>query len=269
MAMLQEKNSNNSHPLPARCGFTLIELLVVIAIIAVLAAILLPALASAKQRAVRTQCSSNLRQLGIAMINYAQDYGDKLPTISQENLLWNIPVAVVDLMIDAGMKRDAFYDPGFMEQDCDVLWGGPKGFNGSGVRVTGYAQTFGPTNPQWLSGFSLIWSNWNYSIDLPRKINPPSGNGAPMPAPAISDRVLMACSTISMPVPGGYQFVKVPAAWSQVTGNPSDLHSTPHMAGTVPAGGNVVMLDGHVEWWKFTRPMTIRTLPNYTFQFWW
>lgn len=64
----------------SRRGFTLIELLVVIAIIAILAAILFPVFAQAREAARKTQCLSNLKQIGVGWLMYAQDYDEVIPS---------------------------------------------------------------------------------------------------------------------------------------------------------------------------------------------
>jgi prepilin-type N-terminal cleavage/methylation domain-containing protein/prepilin-type processing-associated H-X9-DG protein len=75
----------NSHSSLGNCrsrkqsGFTLIELLVVIAIIAILAAILFPVFARARENARRASCQSNLKQIGLGILQYTQDYDEKYP----------------------------------------------------------------------------------------------------------------------------------------------------------------------------------------------
>jgi prepilin-type N-terminal cleavage/methylation domain-containing protein len=78
--------------MPNRRAFTLIELLVVIAIIAILAAILFPVFARAREQARKITCISNLKQLGTSVTMYAQDYDEHLPNNwagKKDTMLWN------------------------------------------------------------------------------------------------------------------------------------------------------------------------------------
>ncbi len=88
-----------------RRGFTLIELLVVIAIIAILAALLLPALSSAKQRAWSAKCLSNLRQIGLGMRMFADDNSELFPE-SGGDIYWGA--------IDPGTQKASWMQQVFL-----------------------------------------------------------------------------------------------------------------------------------------------------------
>jgi prepilin-type N-terminal cleavage/methylation domain-containing protein len=233
---------------PSR-AFTLIELLVVIAIIAILAALLLPALSMAKERAIRTKCMSNVKQLVQSLHMVGNDNNDKLPAWQNiGNWAWDMPWTVSDTMLQSGSTRDIMYDPGFPDQNSDELWN----FSPNNFRVIGFAMTFPGTA-------TLMPTNENRTL-TPQGISTATVN---YPPPSPSERVLLADAVISYQnnetSRGGNRYTGISGGWSK-------LHRSPHMSGLLPSGGDVGMLDGHAAWRKF-KDMHVRTT-QYPY-FWW
>lgn len=133
-----------------RRGFTLIELLVVIAIIAILAAILFPVFARAREKARATSCLSNIKQMALGVLMYTQDYDERLPGVFSQGAVgqWGVCTchnwAAWAINIFPYVKnQQIFYCPSYTPSWFAT--GAHCGLNAYGLNHVLCGQNFGPT----------------------------------------------------------------------------------------------------------------------------
>ena len=248
-----------------RRGFTLIELLVVIAIIALLMAILMPALQKVKEQGKKIVCSNNLKQIGISFNMYGSENDNKLPLNQGGNWLWDIAYSTTDYIMDTGGDRRTFYCPAdpTKKPEMAIFWQysqnpqigtdsdwvvEPQTGRDGLYRVTSYFWMMDTVQGRSVQPEGVPKKDWVKTLTCKQ--------------PASTD--LITDATLSTgPDPEAASFTEVRGgSWSRW----QMFDRTNHMGrGGKPVGANVLFVDGHLEWRRFD-DMVVRFSAPYH---WW
>ena len=222
-----------------RSGFTLIELLVVIAIISILAAILFPVFARARENARRTSCLSNERQLGLAFQSYFQDYDERFPLVGKGGFAetsWFFtmqPYIKSTQIMRCPSDKSASWAPDdkWLDPTYTLLPDGSRARRSS-YSLNGYLPE-GNSNPGQGGNFPHIASIQKPSSVIFLAETPElRPDGAPFNGNYFHAHV--------------YNYPTSASHWNIALNRPSDLAHDRHMDGF-----NATFLDGHAKWMKW------------------
>jgi prepilin-type N-terminal cleavage/methylation domain-containing protein/prepilin-type processing-associated H-X9-DG protein len=206
-----------------RRGFTLIELLVVIAIIAILAAILFPVFAKAREKARQNSCLSNIRQIGTGLMCYAQDNDEMLCA-----RYWAYPaVAAVwqswtDCLVPYVKGTQILYCPSVSSVGSGNC---PYGYQNANLNWRALAEIKRPAECVMVCDVGKSWDGTKASKYFDQHVNSPADFAAPLTQP--TDEVN------GLPLAGDNSYQQ----------RPSGIHN---------GGCNITFCDGHAKWMKTT-----------------
>jgi len=241
-------------PYAGNRAFTRMDLLALLASLTLLLFIVLPALGRVTGKTTIAQCAANLEQYDMALQIYGGENQDNLPSSSAGNWAWDASLSYTAQIISTGVKWTSLFCPGtsarYTEQNNWVTW---TNWVPSGYRSLGYTSTVpGIAGMNAVAGTYSFSTNINATLTMQRvSVSGTYYPGTPASRPLVADATLTLVNGVPPPAGPALNAAMLTYPWVGLQAGVYYYQSA-HLNGLIPLGGNVGMLDGHVEWRDFT-----------------